>query len=146
MSLNTILLLPNGTLFKIKIMYHLVFGLFYSMCPVDRCTIWIFNVPFSKSPKNLQETSSNPTTYDADTKRAKVRATKIRFFDSQLSQDVQISNPSIRFKTEVFLPMIDSLISNLNQRKASYSILDSLYSFFAKLHILSEVDIVMHCN
>jgi len=78
------------------------------------------------------------------TQRKTERNTRIKFFDGP-SEEVQFSDKE-KFKIEVFFPIMDSLIAELNRRFAAYDTIFNRFGFLTFLKTISEPDLHLGCS
>ncbi|XP_071033099.1 zinc finger MYM-type protein 1-like [Parasteatoda tepidariorum] len=82
--------------------------------------------------------------YKDETTRTPQRSSRLKFYDGE-ARDV-ILQGSERFKVEVYLPVIDTLISQLKSRSTAYKQITDLFGFFSNLNSLTTKELMIHCN
>jgi hypothetical protein len=81
--------------------------------------------------------------YSEKNKRPRKRK---RFFDEEEDYDTNNFSSSDKFKTEVYIPIVDNLIVALKKRISAYTLLDSRFGFLANLSSLSTNDLRESAN
>ncbi|KAK4874620.1 hypothetical protein RN001_013980 [Aquatica leii] len=82
--------------------------------------------------------------YKTNTTRSRQRSSRLTFFDGA-TEDTQFQGRE-KFRTEVYIPIIDTLIAQLQQRSKAYDQLLNLFGFFSRLSVLRTEELEIHCQ
>ncbi|KAK4872025.1 hypothetical protein RN001_016149 [Aquatica leii] len=82
--------------------------------------------------------------YKTNTTRSRQRSSRLTFFDGA-TEDTQFQDRE-KFRTEVYIPIIDTLIAQLQQRSKAYDQLLNLFGFFSRLSVLRTEELEIHCQ
>lgn len=82
--------------------------------------------------------------YKDITHRQVKRSSRLTFFDG--SSEAVHSSGKDRFKVEVFIPIIDTLVSQLQQRSAAYVEVHNRFSFLSNLRSISSNELQSSCR
>ena len=78
------------------------------------------------------------TEYTDESKRTKKRSRRMAFFDSE-AEEMEFQG-SLKFKVETYLPVIDSLASNLEKRLTAYDKINENFGFLVNIQTMGNVD------
>ncbi|XP_065665692.1 uncharacterized protein LOC136087114 [Hydra vulgaris] len=84
------------------------------------------------------------TDYRDSSKRTKKRSRRMAFFDGE-AEELEFQG-SYKFKIETYLPVIDSLTSNLEKRTSAYEKINDNFGFLVNIQTIANVELKDHCS
>ncbi|XP_065645536.1 zinc finger MYM-type protein 1-like [Hydra vulgaris] len=84
------------------------------------------------------------TDYRDSSKRTKKRSRRMAFFDGE-AEELEFQG-SYKFKIETYLPVIDSLTSNLEKRTLAYEKINDNFGFLVNIQTIANVELKDHCS
>ncbi|XP_065642588.1 uncharacterized protein LOC136074212 [Hydra vulgaris] len=84
------------------------------------------------------------TDYRDSSKRTKKRSRRMAFFDGE-AEELEFQG-SYKFKIETYLPVIDSLTSNLEKRSSAYEKINDSFGFLVNIQTIANVELKDHCS
>lgn len=84
------------------------------------------------------------TEYEDASKRAKKRSRRMAFFDDE-AEEMEFEG-SLKFRVETYLPVIDSLTSNLEKRSTAYEKINNNFGFLVNIQTMANPEIKDCCS
>ncbi|XP_065645337.1 zinc finger MYM-type protein 1-like [Hydra vulgaris] len=84
------------------------------------------------------------TDYRDSSKKTKKRSRRMAFFDGE-AEELEFQG-SYKFKIETYLPVIDSLTSNLEKRTSAYEKINDNFGFLVNIQTIANVELKDHCS
>jgi len=79
--------------------------------------------------------------YKAATRRIRKRNRRCRTYDDGTNPAETVLDPRERFRKEVFLVIVDSLIAALNERQSAYQVVSNMFDFLRRLQDIPPAEV-----